>query len=82
MDNEVYTKIVERLARIEVMLEQSVKRNTEIEAKLEDHEHRLIDVENAPNKKDASKWQYIMDYVFKFMVGGVVIYFASKMGIK
>lgn len=82
MDQETYTKICERLSRIEVLLEQNSKADVEIKAQLADHEKRLVEVENAPVKKDAGRWQYIVDYIFKFVVAAVIVYAATKLGIK
>ena len=39
-------------------------------------------LKNAPDKKSASKWNYIAESIFKTIVGIVVAYLIMKMGIK
>lgn len=80
MEEEKYTSICERLARIEVLLEQNAKENKEIETTLKDHEVRLQQCETSSDRKDATKWQTIMDYIFKFILAGFVGYLAVKLG--
>lgn len=82
MEEEKYTNICERLARIEALLEQNAKDNKEIESTLKDHEKRIQICENSETKKDASKWNVAIDYIFKFCIVGVCGLIATKIGLK
>ena len=52
-----------------------------IEDRLAACEAGITELKQGPDKKAAEKWHYIMDYIFKFVVAGVVALFATKIGI-
>lgn len=53
-----------------------------LESKVQVLETKVQALETKPDKKDAEKWRYIVDYLFKAVVAFVALYLLSKVGIK
>lgn len=53
---------------------------TECKNAINAHDKRIRIVEQMPAEKAASKWNYIADYIWKFVVAGIVLYIATKAG--
>lgn len=53
---------------------------TECRNALNAHEKRIRLLEQIPTEKAASKWNYIVDYIWKFAIAGIVVYMANKIG--
>ena len=53
-------------------LKKSVKKNTD----------DIIELKNKPNKDAASKWNTVVDVVFKLIVTAFTTFFLIKLGIK
>lgn len=45
------------------------------------HDKRIKNLEIKPTQDKAERWQFILDYVFKTVVAGLVIYFLQKINI-
>ena len=45
------------------------------------HDQRIKNLELAPTQKKADRWQFIVEYAFKTLVAGVIIYFIRKIGL-
>lgn len=45
-------------------------------------QNEVQEVSQRPAKKDAARWQYILDYVFKTFVAVAVVLLLAKIGIK
>lgn len=58
------------------------KQSTENKDNIEKLEKEIQDIKVKPIKKDAQKWQYILDFIFKSFVAAAAVYFLSKIGIK
>lgn len=56
--------------------------NEKLKEQISKLEERVSVLEKAPDKKSASKWNYIMDYIFKAAVGIAVTYFIMKLGLQ
>lgn len=52
-----------------------------LEQKVQQNADNILLLKNLPDKKSAERWQYIVDYVFKFFVGGIAAYIATKIGL-
>lgn len=52
-----------------------------LEERVKKCEQDIADVRSIPDKKSAERWTFIVEYVFKFTVAAIVLYFATKMGI-
>lgn len=50
--------------------------------KIESLQNQVQDIMQKPIKKDAAKWQYILDFIFKLLVGAAVMYIFSTLGVK
>lgn len=53
-----------------------------IEERVKKCEQDIAEIRQMPEKKSAERWQYILDYIFKFTISAAVIYFAKKMGVR
>ena len=53
---------------------------TECKNAINAHDKRIRIVEQMPAEKAASKWNYIADYIWKFIIAGIVLYIATKAG--
>ena len=49
-----------------------------VEGKVESVEDSVRELQSLPNKNGSEKWNFIVDYVFKFAVTGAVAYIATK----
>lgn len=58
------------------------KQSEENKNEIEELKYKVQELQNAPVKKDAARWQYILDFIFKLFVSAAVIYFFSQMGVK
>ena len=67
---------------INTRIDRLEREQKEIREKIELQEQKLEEVAQAPMKKSASRWNYILDYVFKGLVGAAVLYFFVKTGIE
>lgn len=75
-------KIEETLSDVkEILVESKLQRkdiedlNEDIEVingRLSKHSQDIDEVKNKDVKKDAGRWRYIIDYLFKFIVAGLV----------
>lgn len=45
------------------------------------HDKRIRNLEIAPDKDKASKWELIADYLFKGILGAVVVVILAKIGL-
>lgn len=63
-------------------LKESCKLTTEMKVEIKTVKEELNTLKLAPIQKDAGRWNYIIDYVFKGLVAAACIYLFSKGGIK
>lgn len=42
------------------------------------HDLRIKNLELKPTKERADRWQFIVEYIFKTVVAGIIIYFLKK----
>lgn len=42
------------------------------------HDMRIKNLELKPTKERADRWQFIVEYIFKTVVAGIIIYFLKK----
>lgn len=54
------------------------KDQSEILRAINSHDQRIKKLETEPTQKKAERWQYILDYIFKAIVAGGVLFFLSK----
>lgn len=53
---------------------------TECKNAINAHDKRIRLVEQMPADRAASRWNYIADYIWKFVIAGIVLYIATKAG--
>lgn len=53
---------------------------TECKNAINAHDKRIRLVEQMPADRAASRWNYIADYIWKFVIAGIVLYIATRTG--
>lgn len=56
-------------------------RVSKLEISVSDLQRLVADIKNAPDKKDAQRWQQIADYIFKALVAAAVLAVLAKIGL-
>lgn len=58
------------------------KQTDENKLDIEHLQNEVQEVSQRPAKKDAARWQYILDFVFKTLVAAAVVLLLAKIGVK
>lgn len=53
-----------------------------LEADQSEIREKLEELEDAPTKKSAMKWDFILDYIFKALVAAAVLFIFVRLGIQ
>lgn len=77
---ELKTLLVD-VPRLNDRLVVTEKQSQENKDEIENIKKTVQDIKNQPLQKDANRWRYILDYIFKSVVAVAVIYFLSKIGV-